>query len=105
MYHVYYSKKINDKNKGKLLTIFLRILYLHCWKKKFNKTKENKRKTQVREREMQERETERYLERERSGPEAHRSVWSRPKFKERERATDIERDRERERGRERETLL
>jgi hypothetical protein len=79
MYHVYYSKKIKDKNQEKLLTIYAPyiccgVIYaptIFCTcivgKKKFNKIKQRKNPSQrerCRERER-ETETERYLERER----------------------------------------
>jgi hypothetical protein len=87
MYHIYYSEKINDKNKGKLLTIY--AVYICCGfctciveKKKLIKQKKTLKKKNTSQR-----------ERERSGPEAHQSVWSRLEFT------------ERERERERETLL
>jgi len=63
MYHVHYSKKIKDKNKEKLLTIYAPYIccgviyapYIFCTcivgKKKL--IKQNKRKTQVRERERE----------------------------------------------------
>jgi len=69
MYHVYYSKKIKDKNKEKLFTIYapyiccgvIYALYIFCTcivgKKKINKTKQKKNRSQ------RERETERCLER------------------------------------------
>jgi hypothetical protein len=76
MYHVYYSKKIKDKNKGKLLTIYAPYIccgviyapYIFCTcivgKKKL--VKQNERKTQVTERERcRERERQRDTERER----------------------------------------
>jgi hypothetical protein len=65
-------------------------LYLHCGEKKLIKLEEKTlKKTQVRERER---------EREKGpDPEAHRSVWSRPEFRERERGRERESDRYRER--------
>jgi hypothetical protein len=76
MYHVYYSKKIKDKNKGKLLTIYAPYIccgviyapYIFCTcivgKKKL--VKQNKRKTQVTDRERcRERETDIEIQRER----------------------------------------
>jgi hypothetical protein len=77
MYHVYYSKKIKDKNKEKLLTIYAPYIccgviyapYIFCTcivgKKKINKTKQ-KKNTSRRERDAQ-RERERERESERKG--------------------------------------
>jgi hypothetical protein len=61
MYHVYYSKKIKDKNKEKLLTIYAPYIFCICIVGKKKLIKQNKRKTQVRERERErERERARY---------------------------------------------
>jgi hypothetical protein len=77
-------------------------LYLHCWKKNINKTKENKRKTQVREREMQ-REGDREIFRERGPDLKLTGVFGagRSSERERERERDVERERESDRYRER----
>jgi hypothetical protein len=85
MYHVYYSEKINDKNKGKLLTIY--AVYICCGfctcileEKKLIK---QKKITSQREREREVR------------------TWSSPECLEpagvqRERERDVERERERQ---------
>jgi hypothetical protein len=72
---------------------FLRILYLHCWKKKINKTKENKRKTQVRERDA-ERERDKEIFRERGPDLKLTGVFGagRSSKRERERERDVERE-------------